>query len=98
MKYFEDYELGEKIITRKRTITETDVVVFCMFSGDWYPLHSDMEFAKQTMSSNTGSGGTNLPLQLIIGKKWPKGKSLTADFGDDWTADLDEIHWGEADV
>ncbi len=48
MKYFEDYEVGDVFKTRGRTITEADIVNFCMFSGDWYPLHSDVEYAKNS--------------------------------------------------
>ncbi len=48
-RYFEDYEVGEKAVTGGRTITEADIVNFCMFSGDWYPVHSDIEFAKKSV-------------------------------------------------
>ncbi|MDY6850552.1 MAG: MaoC/PaaZ C-terminal domain-containing protein [Thermodesulfobacteriota bacterium] len=48
MKYFEDFQVGEKSTTRSRTITEADIVNFCSFSGDWYPLHSDIEYAKKS--------------------------------------------------
>ncbi len=48
MKYFDDFEQGEVIKTGGRTITETDIVNFCMFSGDWYPLHCDKEFAQKS--------------------------------------------------
>ena len=48
MKYFEDFSIGEKFETRGRTITEADIVNFAAFSGDWYPLHVDVEFAKTT--------------------------------------------------
>ena len=48
MYYFEDFREGLTIETGRRTITETDIVQFCMFSGDWYPLHSDAEFAEST--------------------------------------------------
>ena len=48
MKYFEDFKVGEKIKTRARTITETDIVLFSAFTGDWYPLHTDVEYAKNS--------------------------------------------------
>lgn len=47
-KWFDDFKIGEKSITRARTITETDVVSFAMLSGDWYPLHTDKEYVKKT--------------------------------------------------
>jgi len=46
MRYFEDFKIGDKEITRSRTITETDIVNFAAFSGDWYPLHTNVEYAK----------------------------------------------------
>ena len=48
MKFFDDYQVGDKEITRGRTITESDIVLFAAFSGDWYPLHTDVEFAKKS--------------------------------------------------
>jgi acyl dehydratase len=47
MKYFNDFEVGEKIITKGRSINESDIVLFAAFSGDWNPLHTDIEFAKK---------------------------------------------------
>ena len=49
MRYFEDFLVGEVISSRGRTITEADIVNFCMFSGDWYPLHSDVEYARKSV-------------------------------------------------
>jgi len=47
-KYFEEFEIGERYVSRGRTITETYLVNFSGLSGDWYPLHTDVEYAKQT--------------------------------------------------
>ncbi len=46
--YFDEMKVGEKFVTRARTITETDVVFFCMFTGNWLELHSNVEYAKTT--------------------------------------------------
>ncbi len=48
MQYFEDFNEGEVFVSRARTITEADIVNFAMFSGDWYPLHVDKEWAAKT--------------------------------------------------
>jgi len=45
---FEDYKVGEKFISPGRTITETDIVMFAAFTGDWHPLHTDVEYAAKT--------------------------------------------------
>lgn len=48
MKYYEDFEVGDRIKTRGRTITEADIVLFASLSGDWYPLHTDAEYARKS--------------------------------------------------
>lgn len=47
-KWFDQFKKGDIQTTRGRTITESDVVMFAMFSGDWYPLHTDQEYAKSS--------------------------------------------------
>ena len=46
--YFEDYEVGEVFVSPGRTITETDIVMFAAFTGDWHPMHTNIEFAANT--------------------------------------------------
>ncbi len=48
-RYFEEFEIGDVIETPARTITETDVVLFAGLSGDYNQLHTDAEFAKETV-------------------------------------------------
>ncbi len=43
--YFEDFKESEEFRTSERTITETDIVDFCGFSGDFNPLHFDAAYA-----------------------------------------------------
>jgi len=47
--YFEDMEVGQSERSRGRTITETDIVNWCMFTGDWFPIHSDMVYSEESM-------------------------------------------------
>ncbi|MEW9674171.1 MaoC/PaaZ C-terminal domain-containing protein [Ammoniphilus sp. 3BR4] len=47
-RYFEEYKSGETWVSKGRTITETDLVLFSAFSGDWYPLHTNQEYAANT--------------------------------------------------
>jgi 3-hydroxybutyryl-CoA dehydratase len=46
--YFEDFAVGQKIVTAGRTVTEADVVAFAGLSGDFNQLHVDAEYAKGT--------------------------------------------------
>ena len=45
--FFEDFEVGERRTTPARTITEADIVAFAGLTGDWHPLHTDMNFAEK---------------------------------------------------
>ena len=46
--YFSEFEVGHTYKTARRTITETDVVMFAGLSGDYNPLHTDKVFAEKT--------------------------------------------------
>jgi len=48
MQYFDDFKEGQKTVTRGRPVTEADIVLFAAISGDWYPLHTNVEYAKNT--------------------------------------------------
>jgi len=45
-RFHQDYQLGEKFWTPGRTVTEADVVIYAMVSGDWSPPHTDRDFAE----------------------------------------------------
>ena len=47
-RYFEEFTVGERFVTRGRTITEADIVAFAALTGDYNPLHVDAEFGKTT--------------------------------------------------
>jgi acyl dehydratase len=44
---FDEFEVGEEIISGARTITETDVVNFACLSGDFHPEHMNEEYARK---------------------------------------------------
>ena len=46
--YFEEFEVGQKIITVGRTVTESDIVTFACLSGDFNQIHTDVEYSKAT--------------------------------------------------
>ena len=46
--YFEEFEVGRKIMTVGRTVAESDIFTFAGFSGDYNQIHTDAEFAKST--------------------------------------------------
>ena len=47
-KTFDDFELGDVMVTRGRTIDIGDISNFAQLTGDYYPLHVDEQHAKST--------------------------------------------------
>ena len=45
---YADLQVGNTFRGPGRTLTETDLVTFCMITGDWHAIHADAEFAKGT--------------------------------------------------
>lgn len=64
--YFEDISVGDRNTTPTRTITETDIVNFAALSGDWFPLHTDAEYAAKTMYGERVAHGM-LVLSIVTG-------------------------------
>ncbi len=48
-KYFDDINIGDKAMSRGRTITESDIVNFAKFASRWFPLHTTVACARKTM-------------------------------------------------
>ena len=47
-RYWEDFAVGERLVTGRRTVDGGDVSRFAGLSGDFNPLHTDEVFAQQT--------------------------------------------------
>lgn len=47
-KYLEDLNPGDVFTSAARTVTEADVVGFAGLSGDFNPIHTDIEFCQST--------------------------------------------------
>ena len=46
--YFEEFQVGQHMISTGRTVTESDIVTFAGLSGDYNQIHTDAEFSKST--------------------------------------------------
>ena len=44
---FNELVVGSEFVGAGRTLTEADLSIACMVSGDWHPIHSDENYAKQ---------------------------------------------------
>ena len=48
-KYFDELEIGETLVTHRRTVTESDVVSFAGISGDFFYAHMDDIAARESL-------------------------------------------------
>lgn len=81
-KYFDEMSVGDKITSRGRTITEADVLNFAMLSADWFPLHTDVEYAKGSMFGERIAHGL-LVLSAASGLVPPQAPYTIAFYGMD---------------
>jgi acyl dehydratase len=44
--YFEEFEVGQKVTTVGRTVSESDIFTFAGLSGDFNQIHTDADFSK----------------------------------------------------
>jgi acyl dehydratase len=64
--FFEDIRVGDAIESTPRTITETDIWMFAYLTADFFPLHTDVEFAKKTVFGEPIAQGM-LVLSIALG-------------------------------
>ncbi|MBI2869198.1 MAG: MaoC family dehydratase N-terminal domain-containing protein [Chloroflexi bacterium] len=65
-KYYEDFAVGDRLVTPSRTVTEADIVSFAGVAGIWNPQHTDEEFAGRTGFGTRIAHGS-LVLSMSIG-------------------------------
>ncbi len=70
--YFEDFQVGQKITTVGRTISEADIMNFAGLSGDTNQIHTDAEYSKGTQFGQRVAHGI-LGLSITSGLAWRTG-------------------------
>lgn len=76
-EYLDDYAVGDTFISPARTITEADIVNFAGITGDWHPMHTDVEYAAKTPFRERIAHGM---LTLSIGMVLPFRLGLHSSF------------------
>ncbi|KGR90157.1 dehydratase [Ureibacillus massiliensis 4400831 = CIP 108448 = CCUG 49529] len=84
--YFDDFSIGDEMISPRRTVTETDMVQFAGLSGDYNPLHVDEVYAQQTPYKTRVAHGL-LSVAVITGLQSQMGNVNGSTLG------LLEINW-----
>ncbi len=81
--HFDELTLGQFELTPRRTITETDVHLWSMFTGDWFPLHTDKIAAAESIFGERIAAG--LMVLAISGGLVvpPTTKTVIANYGNE---------------
>ena len=82
--YFDDFHLGQKFVSKSRTLTEADIVNFAALSWDHNQLHTDAQYAGQTQYGKRIAHG-------LLGVVTHAG--LTYQLTEDSILALLEINW-----
>ncbi|HZZ49687.1 MAG TPA: MaoC/PaaZ C-terminal domain-containing protein [Pseudonocardia sp.] len=71
--YLDDIKVGDKHVTGGRTVTETHLVNYAMFTGDWHPIHTDIEYAAadKRFGDRIAHGALVLSMALGLVEFWP---------------------------
>lgn len=71
--YLDDIAVGDTHVTGGRTVTETHVVNFAMLTGDWHPMHTDVEYAAadERFGARIAHGALVLSMALGLVTFWP---------------------------
>ncbi len=84
--YFEEFEIGDAVETSARTVTESDVTRFAGLSGDYNRLHTDAEYAKETMFGERIAHG-------LLGLSIVSGLSSQLGFAEDTVEAFTSLEW-----
>ncbi len=70
--YFEEFQVGEKVTTQSRQVTDADIMTFAALSGDDNRIHTDAEFSRTGPFGKRVAHGL-LGLSLASGLLWQTG-------------------------
>lgn len=84
--YYEDMEVGLKVVTAARTVSEADIMAFAGISGDWNPVHVDAEY------SRTGPFGERVAHGLL-GLSMATGLAMQLGFLDRTVDAFTTLEW-----
>jgi 3-hydroxybutyryl-CoA dehydratase len=93
--YLDDIAVGDTSVSRQRTITETDIVQFAMFTGDWHPIHTVVPYAEADarFGERIAHGALVISVGLGLVEFWPR--AMLAFYGFDRLRFVHPTHIGD---
>ena len=93
--YLDRISVGDRHTSRARTITETDIVSFAMFTGDWHPIHTVTPYAEADprFGERIAHGALVMSVALGLVEFWPP--AMRAFYGLDRLRFVTPTHIGD---
>lgn len=85
-RYYESFKEGERLVTVGRTVTENDIQQFAGLSGDYNQLHTDREYAAESVYGRRIAHGM-LVVSIV------SGLAARTGFSDGTAIALTKIDW-----
>lgn len=85
--YFEEFSVGQKVMTVGRTLAESDILTFAGLTGDFNQIHTDAEFSKKTQFGQRiahGLLGLSIATGLIMRTGFLEGTVLAFREINEW--------------
>ena len=83
VRHYDEIAVGDRFVSRGRTVTEADIVQWCALTGDWYVLHTDAHYAAGTRFGQRIAPGL-LVLAYAAGLGVPPdAPAIVANYGSD---------------
>ena len=93
-RFFEEFEVGQRWVSRGRTVTEADIVNFAGLSADFFPLHIDEEYAARSRFGRRVAHGL-LVLSMATGMVPADPEKVQALYGLDHVRFLRPVFIGD---
>jgi acyl dehydratase len=90
---YDELQIGQTFRTGGRTITESDVVNFCMLTGNWLEIHSNTHYASKTRFGERLVQGSLV--YAIIQGLIQFGPAVQANYGLDNLRYITPVHIGD---
>lgn len=98
MRYFEDFQIGERFQSRGRTITDADIRMFIGATGADHPNHTDAEYCRRHPIFKKPCAPGVLTLSVVdgfIADMITRDAALSLNYGHDKIRYLKPVHPGD---
>lgn len=82
-RHYDEIGVGERFVSRGRTVTESDIVQWCALTADWYVLHTNAHYAAGTRFGQRIAPGLMVLAYAAGFGVPPDAPAIVANYGTD---------------